>query len=826
MVFPDLGRKILISGSRRYFLLPLLLTVLFLPPLHGGTPQTLADADWFERELGAGVVWRHYLFDNLFGSKQSISYIEADLANPNVDVEFPYLASSRQKVSAMVPGQFPASKAAINGTYFNTGASGGHLTYLRINGTAIPPGGTLFSPWGYEGAVALNALGAASIKQIPAGGWGNNITDPDILACGPLVMVNGTVPSAALAAIGAHCTSRHPRSAVGITLSNRLILLTADGRTEMAAGLTCEELGQVMEQLGCDDALNLDGGGSTTLWGAGEQYAGVLNYPSDNGAYDHLGERSCSNAISVTSTAPTPQMWDARLTGKIFSRFMENGSSQTVSLVYQNVGTGTWTSADTKVVVARPETRTSVFYEADNWHSVAQPAVMESATVAPGETTTFTFVLQSPVLAANAVFDEHFMLVRTGTGRIGPADSEAWMKIGVQIPVAAEETFIVESRAGGQNAAWYSDSGMADTSVNCTATSCTANIGMRYGSTFRSVAGNKRATVAPNFPEDAFYNVYVAWGGGSSRRSPVTYHIMRPGTTFTLQLDQTLTSNTWVQLGNAPFLFEKGYNGSVVMTNEDIDVSGNMFAGAVKFEYVPAEAPEKSYQVEHLASSAAPVIDGVATPGEWNAASPAASGFVRHDAPLTAAGEDGSFKMVFDNSHLYILFQMPDIYLPAFPIPPNPYGYADLGLDKINFFLTPRGVNNPRFYRLVFSPNPTNNTCYVWSQATIAKTTSALVGTDWYQRGGASYSYNGSNLTIEYKIPWYEFDYPGIEVSGSPAGGDVWGVQPCISNQLTAGSSEFVNWEPDGSPTYVFGEPFGMLQFNKNTSAVKDWSIY
>jgi Phosphodiester glycosidase len=788
--------------------------------------QTMADADWSQRELGSGVIWRHYLFDNLFGSKQSVSYIEADLNNANVAVNFPYLASSRQKTSAMVPAQFPTAKGAINGTYFDTTpGEGGHLTYLRVNNTVIPAGGPLFSPWGYEGAIATTAV-TESIQQMPGGGWSNNVTHPNILACGPLVLINGTVPGAYLTSIGAHCTNRHPRSAVGITFTNKLIMLAVDGRTEMSAGVTCEELGEIMDQLGCDEGLNLDGGGSTTLWGAGEPYDGVLNYPSDNGAYDHLGERACSNAVAVTSTAPTPVTWDARLTGKTFSAFMENGTSQTVTLTYQNIGTGTWLAADTKVVLARPNPRTSAFY-ATSWPSSTQPAVMSPATVGPGQTATFSFVLQAPVLVSNAVYHEHFMLTRTGVGRIGPADSEAWMKISVQLPVMAGQTFIVESRSGGQNSAWYTDSGMADVGTDCTATSCTSGIGMRYGSTFRSVAGFKKATVAPEFPQGAFYNVYVAWGNGSSRRNPITYHVVRPGTTTTVQLDQTATADEWIQIGTAPFYFDGGYSGSVLMTNENIDVSGNMFAGAVKFEYVPAAPPDKIYQVGYLGSAAVkPVIDGIVGESEWNAASPAATGFVRHDNPLISSTEPASFQMLSDETYFYMLFRSTNAYLPGFAAPPDPYGFFDLGGDKFEFFLTPLGVNSPRFYRLLFCPNPTNGICYVWSQASVVKTTSAVAGTDWNQRGGAAYSYSGNQLAIEYRIPWAEFDYTDIDVSSSPANGNVWGIQPCMSNQVTAGNWEYVNWEPDGTGSFVYGEPFGALQFNKPPARVQDWQIY
>ena len=63
------------------------------------------------------------LFDDLFGSYQSVSYIDVDLDNPSVSVEIPYLAAGRQRTSSMIPGQFPGAVGGISpeilGTYLH-----------------------------------------------------------------------------------------------------------------------------------------------------------------------------------------------------------------------------------------------------------------------------------------------------------------------------------------------------------------------------------------------------------------------------------------------------------------------------------------------------------------------------------------------------------------------------------------------------------------------------------------------------------------------------------------------------------------------------------
>ncbi|MBO7644014.1 MAG: phosphodiester glycosidase family protein [Bacteroidales bacterium] len=67
--------------------------------------------------------------------------------------------------------------------------------------------------------------------------------------------------------------ARHPRSAIGVTPDGLLILFVCEGRgmTEGVAGMTFAEEAEVLKSLGCTDALNLDGGGSSCLLVQGSQ---------------------------------------------------------------------------------------------------------------------------------------------------------------------------------------------------------------------------------------------------------------------------------------------------------------------------------------------------------------------------------------------------------------------------------------------------------------------------------------------------------------------------------------------------------------------------
>lgn len=99
--------------------------------------------------------------------------------------------------------------------------------------------------------------------------------------------------------IGAYYTyiRRHPRTAMGTDKRGNVYLVVVDGRSKgNAEGVTIAELTEVCEWLGLRDAINLDGGSSSTMWGKED---GVINYPCRNKKFDHAGERRVSSCVLV-----------------------------------------------------------------------------------------------------------------------------------------------------------------------------------------------------------------------------------------------------------------------------------------------------------------------------------------------------------------------------------------------------------------------------------------------------------------------------------------------------------------------------------------------
>jgi exopolysaccharide biosynthesis protein len=87
--------------------------------------------------------------------------------------------------------------------------------------------------------------------------------------------------------------NKEPRTAVGLTRDDRLILIVADGRTEESQGLSFRELGYIFEEFGAITAINLDGGGSSALWVKDR----ILNVPIEDGVPGK--ERAVANHLCV-----------------------------------------------------------------------------------------------------------------------------------------------------------------------------------------------------------------------------------------------------------------------------------------------------------------------------------------------------------------------------------------------------------------------------------------------------------------------------------------------------------------------------------------------
>jgi len=138
--------------------------------------------------------------------------------------------------------------------------------------------------------VVVDLAGAEPRWLIPGGRYHLNATLDNVggrvtaaMGGGPRLLANGAIvveESVKKERIAqSFDTARHPRTALGLNADGTVLyLVVADGRQPgLSRGIPLRDLAQRLLEMGCTDAMNLDGGGSSSLWALG----GIANFPSD-----------------------------------------------------------------------------------------------------------------------------------------------------------------------------------------------------------------------------------------------------------------------------------------------------------------------------------------------------------------------------------------------------------------------------------------------------------------------------------------------------------------------------------------------------------------
>jgi len=259
--------------KRNFLTLCFILTVAMLDGQPGTDFRELQTVNWESGVIADGIILKSAL-TTLFNSAQAIYVVEIDTAAGVFELG---VAASD---STLVTSTYAAQEkviAAVNGTFFNM-KEGYNVHYVRVNDSTISVTD--------EKEFSIRATGVFTAEGETADitSWGPEREDAgavaaeDAIVSGPLLIDDSIdIP---LDSINFN-TNRHPRTMVGITAKGHLLFVVVDGRQPgYADGMSLFELRALARSLGCTDALNLDGGGSTTLYITGYGTNGVVNKPS------------------------------------------------------------------------------------------------------------------------------------------------------------------------------------------------------------------------------------------------------------------------------------------------------------------------------------------------------------------------------------------------------------------------------------------------------------------------------------------------------------------------------------------------------------------
>lgn len=270
-------------------------------------------------KIAKGIYWYSWLGeDKVLNRQESINVIDIDLRKADVTFDFAWFNDHRNTVS------FVADTAnaivAVNSGYFEYLDEGGYVTFHKSDGKidqrmTLPTDHTRY--WKHQAAFVKTGKKSFGFIQGTQDVY-EQLPFDNIISSAPLLISAG-VPVGKYfvkqkTGDKSHLEGEHPdrhqagkgsRTAFATTADNHLILLTIDGRSPRAEGINAEELTDLLyEYFHASNAINMDGGGSISMFVRGATPTGVVNYPSDQrkvdiNRFEHIGQRKIGMAFLV-----------------------------------------------------------------------------------------------------------------------------------------------------------------------------------------------------------------------------------------------------------------------------------------------------------------------------------------------------------------------------------------------------------------------------------------------------------------------------------------------------------------------------------------------
>ena len=292
---------------------------------------------WTEKTVAPGIRYLTFAgIEDVSGSAQEIFVIDWDMSNPAYALRYTWTGD--QTITSNVHRRENAV-VTLNAAYEPIS------TVVKVGGyyhSCMPRDTVMETPvpnWKSEAAIYTDNSGR-KIK-IAFDGKGKSIAEQrafyasspweNIFTSAPMLIDNyepvgaffmdSTLTADQLKAYNyedpiRHQGVRHPRTAVAITPDGHFIMVAVDGRRKgVSEGMSARELTRFLERnFHPQYALNMDGGGSTTMCvrGEGDPETHVVNYPTGNKKHDHAGERKLLSHFCIVEVPQGPSADEIR----------------------------------------------------------------------------------------------------------------------------------------------------------------------------------------------------------------------------------------------------------------------------------------------------------------------------------------------------------------------------------------------------------------------------------------------------------------------------------------------------------------------------------
>ena len=259
-------------------------------------PARSCEGSWSGQTIIEGVTWLSGRFINCFGGSQFVNVLDIDQAKTAIEIVPSRMVDQYLTLGVLVDKV--KGLAGVNGGFFcYTGGKPSvpsdicdiecfedcpkGLSLLQIGEVALS-----YNCKTYRTSFAVLLDGAIEFQQI---GPGEHWLDGDVLwamGAGPRLLFNGECPEKRVGKCFIPSqgfkwvNTPAPRTVLAVSKDNHLMLVTVDGRgKDGARGMTLPKLAEFLrDKLKAYQAMNLDGGGSTSMYITGKGY---VNHPSD-----------------------------------------------------------------------------------------------------------------------------------------------------------------------------------------------------------------------------------------------------------------------------------------------------------------------------------------------------------------------------------------------------------------------------------------------------------------------------------------------------------------------------------------------------------------
>ena len=258
---------------------------IFSSHLKDADNELTLDSTLESETLATGVTYRKLCYEDFRGRPVIAYVLEADLsavsvvnATPNNDYAFGdgLKATTEAAMQKLIDAGVPVI-AGVNADFFDMKGTGAPRGLCIKNGNVML--GARNRPW-----FGITTDGKPVIGE--AKEYASNYEGRLVEAVGgsAILLRDGEYMNLELDSDGYYSEgsyTRHPRTCVGITEDGKLLLVVVDGRSDESNGASFLDLADIMLGLGAVDALNLDGGGSSTIVTAKDGALTTRNVPSD-----------------------------------------------------------------------------------------------------------------------------------------------------------------------------------------------------------------------------------------------------------------------------------------------------------------------------------------------------------------------------------------------------------------------------------------------------------------------------------------------------------------------------------------------------------------